>query len=137
MFLTYANKVTTKATMKRLNYSLGAVPNKPCKYCAVAKSKQKNICKTTPRIDLKKGEGWFIDLSNIKWVALSHKKFWALFVDYETYYCVSKFLQNKEDLKEEGLKLFKKICAMNIQVKMLQMNNAGENKLLQKALKAG
>ena len=32
MFLVHANKVTTKATMKRLNYSLGAVPNKLCEY---------------------------------------------------------------------------------------------------------
>ena len=41
MFLVHVNKVTTKATIKRLNYSLRAVLNKPCEYCAVAKLKQK------------------------------------------------------------------------------------------------
>ena len=34
MFLTHANKVMTKATMKKLNDSLGEFPNKLCKYCA-------------------------------------------------------------------------------------------------------
>ena len=71
MFLTHANKVTTKATMKKLNYSLGAVPNKPRKYCAIAKSKQKNVCKMSPRLDLQK----FIDISNLRWATLGCKKF--------------------------------------------------------------
>ena len=65
MFLTHANKVTTKAMAKKLNDYLGKVPNKPCKYCAIVKSKQKSICKMTLRLDLGKGEGWFIDLSNV------------------------------------------------------------------------
>ena len=59
-----------------------------------------------------------------------------LFVDYKMDYCVSIFIRQKDDLEEEGLKLFKKIRAMNIQVKMLLMDNAGDNKLLQKALEA-
>ena len=75
MFLTHANKVTTKATMKRLKFPLGPVPDEPYKYCAIAKSKQKNFCKTTPCLNLKRGEGWFINLSNIKWIALGRKKF--------------------------------------------------------------
>ena len=95
MFLVHANKVTAKATMKILNYSLEAFLNKPCEYCAVAKLKQKNVYKTTLRLDLKKDKGWFIDLRNIKWVALGRKKFWALFIDYETNYCVSRFIQKR------------------------------------------
>ena len=75
MFLTHANKVTTMETMKKLNYSLGAVPNKPCKYCAISKEKQKKVCKMTPSLDLWKGKGWFIDLSNMKWAAMERKKF--------------------------------------------------------------
>ena len=66
MFLTNANKVMTKVTMKKLNYSLRAAPNKLCKYCAIAKSKQNKVCKMTLRLDLQKGEGWFIDLSNVR-----------------------------------------------------------------------
>ena len=31
--------------------------------------------------------------------------------------------------------MFKKICEMKIQVKIIRKDNAGENKLLQKALK--
>ena len=112
MFLVHDNKVTTKTAMKQLNYSLGAVPNKPCDYCAVAKSKQKNVCKTTPHLDLKKGKGWFIDLSNIKWVALGRKKFWALFVDYKTDYCVSRFIQKRTSLYQSYL-YFKLLTTTN------------------------
>ena len=57
MFLIHANEVTTKATMKKLNCFLGAVPNKLCKYCVIDKSRQKIVCKMTPRLDLWKGEG--------------------------------------------------------------------------------
>ena len=66
MFLTHAKEVTTKATMKKLKFALGPVLDKPCEYCAVAKLKQKNVCKTVPQLDLKKVEGWFVDISNIR-----------------------------------------------------------------------
>ena len=81
MFLTHANEVTTKATMKKLNYFLGAVLDKLCKYCTISKSKKKKVCKTTPCLDLWKGEVWFVNLNNVKWAALGRKKFWILFVD--------------------------------------------------------
>ena len=134
MFLTHPNKVTTKATMERLKFPLGPVLDEPCKYCAIAKPKQKHVCKTTPRLDLKRGKGWFLDLRHIKWIVLGRKKFWILFINYQTNYCVSKFVQNKDDLESKGLKLFNKLRAMAIQVKMLIMDNAGENKLLKKSL---
>ena len=47
---------------------------------------------------------------------------------------MSKFVRKKDDLETEGLKLFKKLRSMNIQVKMVRMDNAGENKSLQKTL---
>ena len=49
-------------------------------------------------------------------------------------YYVSKFVQNKSDLESKGLKLFKKLRTMAIQVMILRMDNTGENKLLQKTL---
>ena len=48
---------------------------------------------------------------------------------------MSRFIRNKDDFKVNGLELFKKICTMKIQVIMIRMDNAGENKLLQKDLK--
>ena len=119
--------------MKKLNYSLGDVPDQPCEYCAIAKAKKNNVCKMTPCLDLWKGKGWFIDLSNMKWAALGPKKCWALLVDFKTDYCVSRFIRHKDILELKGLELFKKICAMKFQVKMTRMDNTGENKLLQKA----
>ena len=80
------------------------------------------------------GKRWFVDLRNVKWAALGRKKFWILFVNYKTNYCVSHFIKHKDNLEVEGLKIFKKVCAMNIQVKMIRMDNAGDNRLLQKAL---
>ena len=85
----------------------------------MSKSKQKNVPKVTPQLNLKPGEGWCYDLSNIKWKALGRKKFWILFIDYNTDYCISRLVKQKDDLEDEGLALFKKIRAMGIQVKML------------------
>ena len=49
---------------------------------------------------------------------------------------MSRFIRKKDNLKEEGLNLFKKILAMNIQVRMLRMDNAKQNKLIKKILEA-
>ena len=62
------------------------------------------------------------------------QKFRVLFIDYNTDYCISHLVKQKDNLEDKGLALFKKIRAMRIQVKMLQSDNAGENKALQKAL---
>ena len=43
-------------------------------------------------------------------------------------------MSHKGNLKVKGLELFKKICATNIQVTMIRMDNTGENKLRQNTL---
>ena len=88
----------------------------------------------TPHPDLWKGEGWFVDLSNLRWTALGRNKFWDLFIDYESNYCVSRFMSHKDNLEVKGLEFFKKMRAMKIQVKMIRMYNTGEKKILQKSL---
>ena len=57
-----------------------------------------------------------------------------MFVDYQSDYCVSKFVRKKNELEDEGLNFFKKLRATSIQVKTLRLDNAGENKKLQRAL---
>ena len=85
------------------------------KHYAVFKSKQKNVPKVTPLLDLKPIKGWCYNLRNIKWKTLDCKKFWILFFD---------LVKQKDDLEDEGLALFKKIRSMGIKIKMLQSDNA-------------
>ena len=107
-----------------------------CKHCAVLKSKQKHVPKVTPYLDLKPDKGWCYGLRNIKWKALGSKKLLILFVDYNTDYCISHLVKQKDNFEDKGLSLFKKIRFMGIQVKMLQIDNAGENKALQRAFES-
>ena len=61
---------------------------------------------------------WYVDISSMKWVGISGKKYWALFVDASTGFTVSKFLENKDDLEEVGLEVCKKLRAMGITAKI-------------------
>ena len=75
-------------------------------------SQSRKCAKVTSRLNLKPGEGWCYDLSNIKWKALGSKKIWILFIDYNTDYCISRLVKQKDNLEDKGLALFKKIRAM-------------------------
>ena len=80
----------------------------------MSKSKQKKMPKVTHRLNLKPGKGWCYNLSNIKWKALGGKKFWILFIDYNTDYCISRLVKQKDNLEDEGLALFNKTRSMGI-----------------------
>ena len=70
----------------------------------------------TPYLDLKPREGWCYNLIKIKWKDFGSKRFWILFVNYNTDYCISRLVKQKDNLKDEELALFKKIRSMRIQV---------------------
>ena len=98
--------------------------------------KTENVPKVTPHLDLKPRKGWCYKLSNIKWKALGSKKFLILFIDYNRDYCILRLVKQKDNLEGKGLALFKKIRHMGIQLKLLQSDNAEENKSLKKALES-
>ena len=56
------------------------------------------------------------------------------FINYNTDYCISRAVNQKDDLEDEGLTLFKKNRSMGIQAEMLQSDNAGENKAYRRPL---
>ena len=61
-----------------------------------------------------------MDISSVKWVGIGKKKYWAMFVDANTGFVVSKFLASRDELEEVGLDVCKKIRAMGIAIKIIR-----------------
>ena len=80
--LMHVNNETMKRKAHNLGWKLNKNNYKPtCMSCAIGKSKQKNVPKTTQVKADRPGERLFIDISSMKMRSLGGSKFWALIVD--------------------------------------------------------
>jgi hypothetical protein len=81
------------------------------------------------------GERLYTDISSIKGESYGGSKFWALIVDDYSGYCWSYFLKQKSSLKTTLIGLFDQLKNLNKTVKLLRLDDAGENFALEKACK--
>ena len=108
----------------------------PCDACTEAKAKQKNLHTKMPE-EVKKADEpngrVYLDITTIK----KHKEFpaptnpnWRMLVDEATEMKFSHFFKTKDAMVEPTLALFYKWGKHGHPVKIVRLDNAGENKLL-------
>jgi hypothetical protein len=81
------------------------------------------------------GERLYVDTSSIKGKSFGGTKFWALIVDDFSGYCWSYFLKRKDELSNSIVSLIQELRNDNMFVKILRLDDAGENYALEKACK--
>jgi hypothetical protein len=105
-----------------------------CVDCALSKAKQKSVKKYTNTKSEVPGERLFIDISSVQYESLGGAKYWLLIVDDCTDMCWSAFLRNKSDAGPRTIKFIKELSTklgIGVQVMILRLDNAGENKGLE------
>jgi len=123
---------TTEITAEYYGITLTG-QGKPCEDCALAKSRQTNVPKSTETRSEVPGERFFIDGTHIKKKSIGGAKFWHLVVDDCTDFCWSFFLKKKSDQVDLILDLIKDVKAKyNYTVRYIRCDNAGENTSLEK-----
>jgi len=104
-----------------------------CEDCAIAKAKQKPISKTTETVAKEPGGRMLLDISSVKGVSGGGRRFWILAVDDATDRCWSIFVKGKGELSHEVRLLIKSLKSVyGIMVKIIRLDNAGENMKLMK-----
>lgn len=131
--LMHANDEVLRRTGQRLGWKFNQKENKTtCISCAMGKSKQKKIPKTTHVKATRPGERLFVDISSMKNRSLGGSKFWALVVDDHTDFLWGKFFSKKSDLSKNILPILKQLFVKGKEVKYIRCDNAGENRTLEK-----
>ena len=111
---------------------IGKLP--PCKICAKAKIRQRNI----PKIKMKKlpsrpGYRVFMDISSFKHVSRGGNRHWLIAVDEFSDHVHSFFLNKKSDQIKILPMWIRGIAKKHrIEIKRIRLDNGGENKSLQK-----
>ncbi len=78
-------------------------------------------------------ERLFVDISSTQHTSYGKLKFWLLVVDDATDYCWSFFLKSKDKTAKTMTNLIKKLKDVDGKtIKIIQCDNAGENKTFQK-----
>ena len=138
--LGHCDENKTRATAKELGWTLTKGKLLPCENCAKGKAKQKNIMKVgEPKEKSKQVNGRiFLDISTIKNSIASGPKprrpNWRIIVDESTGYKISQFYETKDGMIEPTCALFKNWKEAGKEVKVLRMDNAGENTELVKQM---
>jgi len=137
--LGHANEEATRATAEHLGWSLSR-GNKPCQSCAEAKAKQRNVPQSTKGIKANKPNGrLYLDLAKLKApneeIKQSSKPNWCIVVDECTGMKFSSFHETKDAMVEPTCVLLNKLRhETGNSIDYLRMDNAGENKALQKRM---
>ena len=122
-----------KPTANYMNLKLlGRLP--PCEACAKAKIRQRNIQKKKIRkMPTKPGYRVFIDISSFKQASRGGDRHWLIVVDEFSDYTHSFFLNKKSDqIKILPMRIKGIAKKYRIEIKMIRLENSGENKSLQK-----
>ena len=111
----------------------------PCKDCALAKAKQKNVPKEGTGEKAQEPNGrWFTDQSQLKPPdgLPGTKTTWSVTVDERTKVEVSTFYTAKNKFIEPFCKRVQQKKARGKPVKIIRMDNAGENRPLQERMRS-
>jgi len=138
--ISYIGVKITELIGKNLGYIFTDSENKICENCLVGKVQRKNILKVSIHIrSTIISERLYIDRSSIKKlrkkkIKINTKRFWFVSVDEVTGYKFSMFLISKSSLAYETTQQLNKEKLAGHKTKFIQMDNAGENKSLEKSL---
>ena len=133
----HVDENSTRKMAKQLGYELSRGTLKACESCAIAKAKQKNIPKIIDHVSASEVNGrMHLDLSTVKPpehqkdIKLTRRN-WCMIIDEKTGMKFSSFHETKNGMVEPTCKRFKLWKQNGKPVKILRMDNAGENKLLE------
>ena len=140
--LGHPSEELTTATAKRRGVRLKKKGSK-CLACAMAKARRKAIKKVTFQRETVPGRTLHIDISSVKKKSQGGAKFWLQIADGATSKKWSFFLKKKSDQYKVLKKFFLEMKVKGYDTKVidvlfrktLRMDNAGENKKLEKILK--
>ena len=109
---------------------IGRLP--PCKVCAQAKIRQRNIPKKKmKKLPTKPGYRVFIDICSFKQVSRGGNRHWLIVVDEFSDITHSFFLKRKSDQIQIMLMLIRGLSKKyNIEIKRIRLDNSGENRSL-------
>ncbi len=132
--LGHCGEDVARKTAKHLGWELTGTMT-PCDACAAGKAKQKNLPKAVEeelKDDLTRV---FLDISSVrpaKDQPKPTKPVWRIMVDEKTQLKFSDFYKTKDEMVEPTCVQLKKWAQANKKVDVIRLDNAGENKLLQK-----
>ena len=135
--LGHSNEYETRKTAKALGWNLSRGEFGVCIGCMEAKAKQKNI---TTNVDAMKAERpnklVHLDIATLKVPQSVQAKIpmpvWRIIVDSYTNYKTSHFYASKDAMVTHTCQTMKAWKDQGIAVKVCRMDNAGENKVLEK-----
>jgi hypothetical protein len=134
--LGHASEDITRNTAKHLGWELKPGGMKPCEACATAKAKQKNVPSVSEHVKSTENNGRiFLDIATIKEPSSGErasKPHWRIIVDERTGLKFSDFFPTKNGMVEPTCEKFQRWQNTGKPVKIVRMDNAGENKLLEK-----
>ena len=134
--LGHSGEDTTRKTAKQLGWTLSPGTLEPCDACAAAKAKQKNVPKNRDEEKTTKEEGRiYLDIATVKrkeGQPKTVKPNWRIMVEERTQLKFSDFYPTKNGMIEPTCEQFQKWKQSGKQVKYVRLDNAGENKKLQK-----
>ena len=90
--LGHPSEEITRATDLKLRVQMRGVMNH-CDGCGIGKMRQKNVSKEQVPRAKEVGERMFIDISSIKYRSAGGAKYWALFMDDNSGFLISRFLK--------------------------------------------
>jgi hypothetical protein len=133
--LGHCNEDTTRQAAKLLGWELQRGPLGVCEACSVAKAKQKNVPKDSPRITAERpNQRIYLDLALIKsmeGMPKPTKAIWEILVDELTGFKKSLFHITKDGMVEPTCSYFNQEMLAGRPVDFIRCDNAGENNLLQ------
>jgi hypothetical protein len=134
--LGHSDEATTRRTAKELGIDIVRGTMQPCEACTVAKAKQKNVPKQSDAAKgTKEDRRIFMDISTIKGKKDGPsvtKPNWRIMVDEHSSMKFTHFYQTKNGMVEPTCEIMSKWKQDGHGAKYVRMDNAGENKLLNK-----
>jgi hypothetical protein len=125
------HKDATRATTKDIGLNLRKGGTKKCSACTIAKDKQKTVIKISDHVKSNVvGERMFLDLSSVKppkkGVKIPQPR-WRMLVDEETNLKISHWYAKKNEMVDPTCELIKMLFNKGIVIKIIRLDNAGEN----------
>jgi hypothetical protein len=132
--LGHSHKDATRATAKAIGFDLKKGGMQKCSACTIAKAKQKNVVKICDHVESNVvGEILFLDLSSVnppkKGVKIP-KPHWRMIVDDATNLKISHWYDKKNEMVNPTCELIKMLLNKCIVIKVMRLDNYGENMLL-------
>ena len=141
--LGHGNEDSTRLTAGQLGWTITRGTLRPCKHCAKAKVKQKNVCKQSTTEKAKKPGGRvYLDLSKVSVSKADGSEFelaqknWKSIVDEATGMKWCNFTTTKSGMVERTCEWLNQMKARNIPVLIVRMDPGGENIKLEKRAKS-